>query len=264
MNYVISNKSSSAYRLAKELGVRRITLHKSKLKNDIWLKQPLIRTDSKFINFGVSKLEYNFKDILNKPEAVARAVNKKNTLFFLMFNHIPHIDWETDIKKAMVWLDQGFKVYCRRKLCGTQGAGIVIASTIDELVPCRLYTKGEQIKREYRIHVFNNKVIDFVAKAKKKGCKVSESGEPNPLIQNHKNGWVFVRNSVKIADKRRLLLQNLAIRSINALGLDFGAVDILLNVNNQLKVIEINTAPGISGLAFKAYINAIRLWWNKI
>ena len=47
------------------------------------------------------------------------------------------------------------------------------------------------------------------------------------------------------------------LRGIQALGLDFGAVDILYMASNDTaKVLEVNTAPGIEGDTLVDYYNA--------
>jgi len=45
------------------------------------------------------------------------------------------------------------------------------------------------------------------------------------------------------------------LASVMALGLDFGAVDIVYNENdNKAYVLEINTAPGLSGTTLEKYV----------
>ena len=91
----------------------------------------------------------------------------------------------------------------------------------------KLYVKYIKKKAEYRIHVFNGKIIDIQQKRKR-----HEAIEINFQIRSHNNGWV--------------------------LGLDFGAVDIIWNEKQQQGyVLEVNTAPGLEGETIINYANAI-------
>jgi len=70
------------------------------------------------------------------------------------------------VNGAAFWIEQGYNVYCRTSLHGKGGEDIVIASTVDELVDAPLYTKGVNADKEYRVHVFKGKVIDYVKKGR--------------------------------------------------------------------------------------------------
>ena len=62
--------------------------------------------------------------------------------------------------------------------------------------------------------------------------------------RNHRNGYAF--QLVQEANIPRPAV-DLAVRSVEALGLDFGAVDVLLGRDGRYYVLEVNTAPGIEG-----------------
>lgn len=65
--------------------------------------------------------------------------------------------------------------------------------------------------------------------------------------------WIFENQGLKIPDSAK----ELAIGVVGAVGLDFGAVDIVLH-NNVPKVLEINSAPGMEGTTLERYFDAIR------
>jgi D-alanine-D-alanine ligase-like ATP-grasp enzyme len=53
-------------------------------------------------------------------------------------------------------------------------------------------------------------------------------------------------------------LKDIAIGSVNILGLNFGAVDVIYNEKeNKYYVLEVNTAPGLSGTTLEKYVDAI-------
>lgn len=138
---------------------------------------------------------------------------------------------------------------CRRKLNGHSGAGIVVAARVEDIVDAPLYTQYVKKAKEFRVHVAFGQVIDVQAKRK----RIDFSGEVNFAVRNHDNGWVYCRENIEEpAD-----LRDQALRSISALGLDFGAVDIIYNQHyNKCYVLEVNTAPGLEGTSVTKYTEA--------
>jgi hypothetical protein len=155
-------------------------------------------------------------------------------------------------RNAVLLSDRNEIVYARTLTRANSGRGIVVVHPGDPVPLAPLYTVGILCKREYRVHVFQGVVIDLVAKCKRNGD--TETGD---YIRNHSRGYIFARNSVKIPDSVRSNLSSLAVSTISALGLDFGAVDIIRSTENKLYVLEVNTAPGLDGTTLRAYINAI-------
>ena len=51
--------------------------------------------------------------------------------------------------------------------------------------------------------------------------------------------------------------KNAAIKAVEALDLDFGAVDIIETRQGEIFVLEVNTAPGLEGKTVESYGNAI-------
>ena len=55
----------------------------------------------------------------------------------------------------------------------------------------------------------------------------------------------------------------IAVNAVKALGLDFGAVDIIYNEKeNQYYVLEVNTAPGLEGTTLIKYAERFSKLWN--
>jgi glutathione synthase/RimK-type ligase-like ATP-grasp enzyme len=123
------------------------------------------------------------------------------------------------------------------------------------LVNAPLYVKYKKKRKEYRVHVFKGQVIDVAEKRRRR--KDERPATFDGYVRNLANGWVFCRDSiVKPAD-----LDGLAIAACAALGLDFGAVDVIWNEKeNKCYVLEVNTAPGLQGTTLTNYTNAIYNW----
>ena len=103
------------------------------------------------------------------------------------------------------------------------------------------YISTERAPREYRVHIFLGKVI-----------RVSEKSFP-------KDGGHYVTVSAAGTDVRHI--RSAARAAIEAVGLDFGAVDVLAN-DTQAWVLEANSAPGLGGSMPELYASAFTRWKN--
>jgi D-alanine-D-alanine ligase-like ATP-grasp enzyme len=72
-------------------------------------------------------------------------------------------------------------------------------------------------------------------------------------VRSYENGWIFAREDVV----RNPAAEAAAIAAVASLGLDFGAVDVILR-EGKAYVLEVNTAPGIEGATLSAYLEAFR------
>jgi glutathione synthase/RimK-type ligase-like ATP-grasp enzyme len=251
--YNITSLSSRS--LAKELGCKRIKLNNSK-----YVQQ----SSDVVINWGNSRPVYTREGLsiiptLNNYADVAKACNKLNAFRYLSAAAVPCPDWDKYYETAVFWIEQGFKVYCRKVLTGHSGSGIIIASTVDELVDAPLYTKQVYAAKEFRVHVFKGEVIDYAKKARRRDY--SENDRPSGEIRSYSKGWIFIREGVQLPQA----VERESLKAIKALGLDFGAVDIctIKGTNDeQVCVYEVNTSPGIHSSTIKSYANAIRRYIN--
>ncbi len=201
---------------------------------------------------------------LNKPSAVSKAVNKVSTFTYLKSAGVRTPDWTTNREEAKQWFREGATVMCRTKIYGHSGQGIIIRKPEDGLdIPSApLYTKFVDKDKEYRVHVFNGKVIDCRVKQRATDGRAITSNH----ICTHTNGYVF--NFATAPDD----VAKQAIAAVKALGLDFGAVDVMAKVVRQYAntidghtdayVLEVNTAPGIQGSTINAYVKAIRDYYG--
>lgn len=228
---VVRNRPSrSAFRLARALGDGcELVRGRALVAN--------AHRYSRIINWGCSSLGVQVTK--NSPEAVAVACNKVR---FAVRN--ARKDWllpSTPYKAtAVAWLaSPGASVMCRTTVTGHSGAGIVRASSVQELVDAPLYTLYIQPKAEYRAHVMDGSVILLQQKKRRRGATdVDES------VRSHARGWVFVVNAV---DPPPSGWEEAVCDAVASCGLDFGAVDFLIEQGTgRLYVLEVNTAPSLS------------------
>jgi hypothetical protein len=192
------------------------------------------------------------RSTLNQPSQVGTAINKLRTFETLHRVGVRVPDFTRDRTQAVTWRDGGAVVVARMSLTGSEGRGIVLVQEREAIPQAPLYTKHVRHRREFRIHVFGNTVIDVAEKRKRTDFP---NEEKNPLIRSWRNGWVFAHQNVNTPED--VLTQ--ALQAVQALQLDFGAVDVgYREKEGRAYVFEVNTAPGIEGTTVGAYAGAIR------
>lgn len=234
--------SGSARALSKALGIK-------KFKEN----SPLhVRMNRFTLNWGNPRTPiWNSSRWLNTPNSVRIAADKLESFRALSRAQVSAPEWTTDRAIAIGWLTGGSTVVARTVLNGSGGVGIHLAENAqDRLVEAPLYVKYIKKLHEYRVHVFKGEVIDTQIKKKKQGVE-----REGTRIRNLANGYIFAREGI-VPDERR---DTLAVSAVAALGLDFGAVDLVYNRHSDAYyVLEVNTAPGLEGTTLTNYVNAIR------
>lgn len=163
-------------------------------------------------------------------------------------NGVPGVPFTTDFTVAKEWL-QKHTVLGRQLLQSSEGKGIVVYEAGTKLENAKVWTKYVPKKREYRVHIFDDKVVQVLEKRRKKGVYNGES-----KIRNTANGYVFCSQDVWEPDG----LRDLALKASKVTASDFKGVDIGYNEKkNMLFVIEVNSAPGIEGSNVDKYVKEI-------
>lgn len=186
---------------------------------------------------------------INCPGNIAISVNKKTT-FDRLKGHC-RMPIHSEGPAALIWFNEGLDIVCRHNLVGFGGDGIELVNnkTHKELPKAPLYVQYKKKKDEFRVHVFKGEVIDVTHKKVKEGAE-----NVNRQIRNYANGWVYCREGIEVPED--VTVQ--AIKAVTALGLDFGAVDVIWNhKEQQAYVLEVNSAPGLEGQTITSYKNAI-------
>lgn len=198
------------------------------------------------LNWGCSQLPLKVapgQTVLNKPEAVANAKCKLRTFELFRKAGVPHPQWWTpeNVKEAK---RQGAILIARTTTRGSGGEGIVVVREEDKLPKAPLYTLYIRKDSEYRVHVVGDKAIQIQQKRKD---TEAEQDQDQKLIRNHANGWVFAVNNVQFKnDRQRERVVEASIAAVRSLGLDFGAVDLVVDrKTGEPFVLEVNTAPGL-------------------
>ena len=245
--YSYNPGSQGAKGLAEALGIRRIRHTGSRVT---------LGARDTVINWGASgNLPDHVRNagrIVNLPANVSRAANKLR-FFQLAQDTVRVVPWTVDKAAAAAW---GSKVVCRHELNGHSGAGIEIVEPGVDIPDAPCYTKYIVKESEWRIHVAFGRVIDSTRKIRDPDFV----GEPNWAVRNHAGGFIFARNSGQPSEDT--IRQ--AVAAVEASGLDFGAVDVMVSKATRSHpevlsyVLEINTAPGLVGTTITNYAEAFR------
>jgi hypothetical protein len=267
--------SNAASELAKQLNCRRIYATASR---------KLRRTDgSLVINYGTSAAPNwtlgNKSVLLNDPQQVLNSISKVTSYGKFRDASIPCIDFTTEHSVAAGWQSNGDNVLSRRDgLSG--GRGISFSKDTGNVTVADFYAKYFPKTHEYRAHVFKGRVIDITQKK----LSQPEAG-PQPgvadvagtrtlhqrVVRSLDNGWVHAHENVHLPGNVRQTLEESAVRAVEALGLHFGAVDIVARFSKKspdkllsYAVLEVNTAPGLGNqTTIKAYVDAIKELYER-
>ena len=170
-------------------------------------------------------------------------------------NNIPALEFTVDSAEADHWFSDGLTVIGRKLTNASCGKGIVVfdpkqdigATPFDLSLP--VYTKYKKKKREFRVHVFKDKVVAV----REKKLRSDWDGPKESKIRNLANGYVFCS-----CNNPPEGIESLAVKAAGVCQSDFKGVDIGFNEKlNELFVIEVNSAPGIEGSNVDSYVNAI-------
>lgn len=247
--------SQSAREVAFLLGARLLRRNNSRYR---------YRSGDRIINWGNPLPMEGVPWIaqFNHPEAVRIAIDKVATWERLAQAEVPTVTWTRDHSEALRWMrEEDQRVLHRTMLHASQGRGIDVYSNsgtdwtrpmyeLDEGgVYVQAFGRNPQHVTEYRVAVCDGEVIDFAQKKRRKDYE----GRINPYVRSHRNGWVFCREGVECPQSA----YEAAIDSTQAVGLDFGSVDLGVHREGGVCVYEINTAPGIEGTSHARWADAL-------
>lgn len=124
------------------------------------------------------------------------------------------------------------------------------------------------IVEEYRIHSFLGKSIRAGKKILREGFSTDADAVKasngtlqlaSSWIRSFDGGWRICYDNFQSKKDMR----ELAHKAVEALGLQFGAVDIGLLANGKLLVLEVNRAPGLEGGSISQYAQHVKDWVNN-
>jgi hypothetical protein len=186
---------------------------------------------------------------LNSLDAVKRTVDKIQMLTVLRDAGIPTPEFNTDSSLISNFNDDTGNVYIRSK------DGVVRYAS--DYCPIRdsYYSKPIPLKRrEYRVHVFNSKVIGIYE-------KVPLTQDRPALFKSDTCKFVRCDPNISRVDQNA---QQICIQAVNALGLLCGGVDLIRDKNKNFFVCEVNSAPGLNNNNIQRWVDEIKTYFDAI
>lgn len=218
------------------------------------------------INWGCSTIPYwaGASQVWgNSASNVSLATSKVRSFTQFVWHDVPTLDWTESNITARQWHDAGAVVFNRKDGLHS-GLGIKIIKPTDtwDANLTGFYTKYFKKDAEYRVHVFNGKVIDITKKKRTTQVKEDERGIYEKMVRSLGNGWIHAHEDIGLSSDNLALIYSISCRAVAALGLLFGACDVLFRIDSagvpKALVAEVNSAPGVVNLKTKeAYCKAI-------
>jgi hypothetical protein len=204
--------------------------------------------DNILIRWGNSlepEIDESFDRVINSAESIQNATNKLLSLEIMRDSGLNVPFWSEDAEEVIE--ECGYPILGRR-LRHARGSDIqLILQKRDMRRPRDFYTAYIPTNREYRVHVVGEEAVRVQAKY------LDFPEQKKAWIRNYSSGYRF-RNPRLRMHSRRL---QAAISAVSILGLDFGAVDLIVGDDNETYILEVNTAPSCSPLTGAAYVNGI-------
>lgn len=262
--YPYNNYSRGFKSLHKSLGLNKNlrTINRIAARLD----QGTLKKIDTLINWGSGSVGPTLTDIstriLNPPSAISLCRDKLK-FFDKVSGSVSVPEYTKDPEVALKWVTEG-KVVLGRDQTGSCGLDIVFYEDDPEFfLQKSFWVLYKKKKHEFRVHVFNGKVISLQQKAVR---TTDFEGKPVQIenvdyrIRNHRNGFIFKRNDINVPDD----VVKQALAAVDCIPrLTFGAVDVIYNsFEDKAYVLEINTAPGLEGTTIEDYTKAFKEYLN--
>lgn len=191
-----------------------------------------------FIRWGSTEQfdRLKFKHEVNKLDAVKRTSNKLVMLQTMQAAGVTCIEFSSDASVLDSFKDSSGNVYIRNKL------GVVrYANDFDANFDSYFSKPVANKRREYRVHVFRNKVLGAYEK-----IPLVSGAENRPALFKS-DTCKFVRCNLDLENSRVTQdARQMCIAAVAALGLDFGGVDLIRDKDGGFTICEVNSSPGLN------------------
>lgn len=184
--------------------------------------------------------------VLNNRNAILLATNKLESLKHLK---------AAGITVPEVWTrgDQVKFPALARKINHSQGADIILCLQKQDIRRAinrkrSYFVEYIPTDREYRAHVFRGNIFRVNQKL------LQEKEQWVPHIRNVTNGYIFAKPREAMGNAAETAVR----KAVESIGLDFGAVDLVIGDNGNPYILEINTGPSLVEVGVEAYAEIMK------
>lgn len=206
------------------------------------------------IRYGSSRY-FGYENLqVNSPAAIRFSANKFLSFMALSENKITIPKFYLANK-----IDEIEYPVLARKSHHKQGRDIILCGNREEASNALLsnrdyFVEFVEARAEYRVHCIDNQVVKIFR-------KVERHSVTNDFIRCARFGWGFY----KIDSEQDWLepMKNKALKSLEVLGLYFGAVDVIHSIDRKFVVLEVNSAPALNTETLILYADKLRRWLEE-
>ena len=137
------------------------------------------------------------------------------------------------------------------------GNVLYVAKKVTQNDPSKAWKKQRIEKIEQKFGIEFNKLPEEQKKLLGDAIDLlsKEHTTSDRIIRSNKRGWKFKGVAPTNVPG---IIKTVALAAVKALGLDFGAVDLVLDLENSPYILEVNSAPGLEGTAFEKWTEALK------
>jgi hypothetical protein len=214
-------------------------------------RNPIPHPELRHVRYGSRRA--TSENCLNRLEAVQRASNKLGALQLFGDHGVPippHLQ-----VGGYAEVENYRRIFRKNERhAGNDNPLIVEPNEVVDLAHANTFDYCMEcinVAREFRVHVFREAAIIYQEKLPRKGV------QQHPYIRSSNRGWRLVKCKNPFPNGSLAIP---AVQAVAALGLDFGAVDVLMDPTGHFDVVEVNTAPGLNEQKASRYAKAMVEW----
>ncbi len=196
--------------------------------------------------------------ILNSASSILRNTNKLGSLrlFAKAGLNVPKIYTDKHSIKGFPVLGRDRNHSGGKDIVIIQGSNNLSSNDFNKIPNKDFYVEFIPSKLEYRVHVFAGEVLRVTQKTFRGHDRNGDSIDNKSLIRNDTFGWGH--SNIETNEVRKDIL-NACIKAVKAIGLDFGAVDVIISsVDEKPYILEVNTCPRLNSIGMKIYVDRIK------
>jgi len=208
------------------------------------------------IRYGVitySAYDKRFLRVFNRAISIANNINKLKSLFILRRNGIRTVPFWTRFEDIP---NNVFPILGRR-ISHSRGTDIRVIKRREYNPHKDFYTQLIDNWREYRCHIMFNNCVRLSMKSKKSNSEYSEGEKFHPTIRSFHRGWKVNDHFEHNIDVENEVIK-LCKKALKSMGLDFGAVDIIVSTDYTPYILEVNTSPHLNKFGRQIYAKEFR------